>query len=470
MKYLLSLVLITAWSLVVSVSFCQTVTPSTESKDPVLISESLKGSKIIKTEKVKQFGAVEWTLSNNAKVVFKKVSYEKDIIILNALSLGGTSLYDIDMLPSATMLSSIIGTYGLGDFDNATLQKLLSGKKATVAINLSELTEGVSGSSTPEDFETMMQLLYLRFEKPRFDKIANDDILDRYNTFFANMATDPTKIMQDSVSLFLTNYSPRTMIMNQEFLKLVDMEKIRKIYNERFRNVSDFTFFIVGNIDEGTVKQMVQKYIGSIRGYSARENWTDGKVIPPKGKFLKVVEIPLPVPKATVFISHTSLFNYNSYNNVTMKVIQGILDIVFTEKIKESAGGSYGVSVNFSSQKFPRQAAADLIMLDCDTAEVNELKTIIYREIDNLVKMGPGKETLSKVISNLLRNREESRLHNSYWSNALYAYYFTGVDVNDSNNYEEILKTLTPDDVRKVAESFFSKADVADLVFLPKSH
>jgi zinc protease len=182
------------------------------------------------------------------------------------------------------------------------------------------------------------------------------------------------------------------------------------------------------------------------------------------------VEIPLPVPKATVFISHTSLFNYNSYNNVTMKVIQGILDFVFTEKIKESAGGSYGVSVNFSSQKFPRQVAADLIMLDCDTAEVSELKTIIYREIDNLVIMGPGKETLSKVISNLLRNREESRLHNSYWSNALYAYYFTGVDVNDSNNYEEILKTLTTDDVRKVAESFFSKADVADIVFRPKNH
>ena len=301
-----------------------------------LISEQLQGSKIRKSKELKQFGAVEWTLSNNAKVIYKKAGFEKDNVILNAFSLGGTSLYDIDMLPSATMLPAIIGTYGLGDFDNVTLQKMLSGKKATAGINLSELTEGISGSSTPKDFETMMQLMYLRFEKPRFDQEAHNAIMTRYNAFLANMANDPSKIMQDSISLFLTNYSPRTMIMNPDFLKLVDLEKIRKIYSERFKNASDFTFFIVGNVDEDTVKMLAEKYIGSIKSYADKENFVDRKVMPPKGKFVKEVQIPLAVPKATVFVSHNTAFKYNSYNNVTLKVIQGILEIVFTEKVRVS--------------------------------------------------------------------------------------------------------------------------------------
>jgi zinc protease len=213
--------------------------------DQPLISDNLPGSKVIRTNNLKQFDAVEWTLGNNARVVYKKVDYEKDNIILSAFSPGGTSLYNQDMLPSATMLPAIIGTYGIGDFENVTFQKMMSGKKATANINLGELTEGISGSSTPEDFETMMQLLYLRFEKPRFDREAHDAIMSRYESYVANMSKDPSKIMQDSVSLWLTNYNPRTMIMNNEFLRLVEFEKIRKVYNERFRNASDFVFLIV---------------------------------------------------------------------------------------------------------------------------------------------------------------------------------------------------------------------------------
>jgi zinc protease len=434
-----------------------------------LINEILKGSKIIKTTELNQFGAVEWTLSNNAKVIYKKADFEKDNVILSSYSPGGTSLYETDMLPSATILPAIIGMYGLGDFDNVTLQKMLAGKKATAGISLNELTEGINGSSTPKDFETMMQLLWLRFERPRFDKDAHNAIMSRYEAFITNMAKDPSRIMQDSVSLYLTSYSPRTMVMNPDFLRLVDFEKVRRIYTERFRNASDFTFFIVGNISADTIRPLVEKYIGSIESFPGKEKWIDRKVMPPKGKFEKEVQIPLTVPKATVFVSHNAMLKYNSYNNVTLKVIQGILDLVFTEKVREEAGGTYGVQLNFSSQKYPVQEATDLIMFDCDPAKAKDLKEIIYREIDNLVKNGPSRENLDKTVNNLLKNREESKLHNSYWSNTLYAYYYTGIDINDPANYENILRKLTVNDVKKVAELFFMKADLADIVFRPKN-
>jgi zinc protease len=434
------------------------------------IHEELTGSKIIKSVELTQFDAVEWTLSNNAKIIYKKVGFEKDNIILSAFSPGGSSLYNVDMLPSASMLPAIIDTYGIGEFDNIMFQKMMAGKKASANINLGELTEGISGSSTLKDFETMMQLLYMRFEKPRFDREAHDAIMTRYAAYQTNMAKDPTKIMQDSISLYLTNYSSRTMVMNPAFLRLVDFEKIRKIYSERFKNVSDFVFFIVGNIGMDTVTSMVEKYIGSIKGYPGKENWIDRNVMPPRGKFLKDVQIEMAVPKATVFISHNAVIKYNSFNNVTLKVIQGILDIVFTEKVREVAGGTYGVSINIGSQKFPVQQATDLIMFDCDPARANDLKAIIYNELDNLITNGPSMENLEKTVNNLLKNREESKQHNIYWSNALYAFYYTGVNVNDPENYEEILKKLTREDVRKVAGLFFSKADIADIVFRPKGN
>ena len=433
-----------------------------------LISGELEGSPVVSTMKLDRFDAVEWTLSNNVRVIYRKADYEKDNVILTAYSMGGTSLYNVDLLSSATMLPAVISYYGLGDYDNVTLQKMLAGKKASAGISLGEITESISGSSTPKDFETMMQLLYLRFSKPRFDEEAHNAIMSRYVAYLKSMENDPSKIMQDSVSMFLSNFSPRTVLLNPEMLSKVDLEQIRKIYMERFRDASDFVFFIVGNIEEAEAKLMAEKYIGSLNTGGPKETFIDRNIRPPKGKFVREVRIPLMVPKSTVFISHSSDYKYTPYNNVCLKVISGILDLVYTEKVREEAGGTYGVSVNLSAQKYPYQNMSSLIMFDCDPEKAASLKQIIYSEIDKLIKKGPDKENLDKAVSNMLKNREEAKQHNNYWSSAIYSYYYTGIDVNDPVNYEDILNNLTVKDIRKVAKMIFGKADVADIVFGPR--
>jgi zinc protease len=434
-----------------------------------LINNDLKGSKIIKTVSLKQFDAVEWTLENRAKVVYRKANFEKDNVILRAYSKGGMSLYNVDLLPSATMLPLIISTYGAGDYDNITLQKMLAGKTATVGATLGEITEGFNGSSTPKDFEIMMQLLYLKFENPRFDKVAHDAIMSRYAAYLANLEKDPGKIMQDSVSLIITDHNPRTMLLNTGFLEKVNFEKIEKIYTERFSNAGDFTFFIVGNISEDSVKPIVEKYIGSLNSHLGTEKWIDRKVRAPKGKLFRDIQIPMTVPKGTVYVTYSEKARFNPYNNLGLNVIKNILDLVYTEKVREEEGGTYGVSINVSSAKYPYQNASAMIMFDCDPARTGELKTIIYNEIDNMIKVGPDKENLDKAIINMLKNREENRMHNSYWSSTLYSYYFNGIDNNDPSNFENILKSYTVKDIQKIAKTFFDKADVTDIVFTPET-
>jgi len=433
-----------------------------------LVDGEIKGSPVIKTKYLRQFDAVEWTLGNGARVVYKKTGYEKDNVLLTAYSLGGTSLYELPCLPSATMLPSVIPAYGLGKFDNVTLQKVLAGKNVTLSISLGQITESINGSSSPKDFETMMQLLYLRFVNPRFDSAAHNAIMSRYSAFLASMAKEPSKIMQDSMSLFLADYNPRALILNNSMLEKVDFGIIEKVYKERFANAADFTFFIVGNIDEAEAKSLSVKYIGSLPSSPARESFIDRNIRPPEGKFIRDIRIPLTVPKATIFISHSTEFQYTPYNNVCLKVIDGILDLVFTEKIREEAGGTYGVSVSLTSQLYPYQNAAGLIMFDCDPEKADTLKKVVYDEIDRLIKYGPTEDNLQKAVSNMLKIREEAKQHNNYWSNLLYSYYYSGVDVNDPVNFDRILKKLTVKDIRKAANSFFGKADIVDVVFRPE--
>ncbi len=432
-----------------------------------LINGILPGGEVINTKELSDFDALEWTLDNGAKVIYKKAGYEKDNVTLQAFSFGGASLIDDEFIPEASLMSTLALAYGAGEFDNIALQKMMSGKKASMSINLSETVESFSGSSTPGDFETMMQLLYLRFEEPRFDREAHNALAGRFAAMMETMNNNPQKVMQDSLTLIMSGYHPRARVINEDFIKDIEFEKIEELYKERFSDADDYTFFIVGNVEKETAKKMAEKYIGSLTSREGTEEWVDRGVRPPEGKVEKVIEMPMAVPKATVVLSYSEDMEFNPYNRQAARVINGILNIIFTEKIREEEGGTYGVSTAVSLQQFPVQKANTIISFDCDPERATELKAKVQNEIQRLVDEGPGQEHLDKAVNNVLKNREESKQHNSYWTSSLYTYYLSGINYHDPSNFEDILKEFTAEDIREAAKAFFSDADLVDIVFAP---
>lgn len=432
-----------------------------------LINEELKGSPVVKTLPLPKFDAVEWTLANNVKVVYRKADYEKDNIMLSAFSFGGISKLDNELVLPAMIMPSLVSMYGAGDYDNISLNKMLAGKKASVMVSLGETTENISGSSTPKDFETMMQLLYLKIARPRFDKDAHDAMIGRFAAMTAGREKDPDKIIGDSVALITTDYNPRTVTLHAENISKITLEQIKTIYNDRFMGADEFTFFIVGNVDKETAMPLVEKYIGSLPVSGRQETWIDRKVEQPKGKITKEIPMQLTIPKSKVYISFAEGFKYTPENYLGLQVINGIMDIVYTEKVREDEGGTYGVGFSVGAQKRPKQLAEGMVTFDCDPARANDLKAIIYRELDNIMKNGPSQENLDKSVLNILKNREENKKHNSYWMSTLTRYYSYGIDNNDPANYENILKSFTVKDIRKTASKVFKKADVVDLIFKP---
>ena len=433
-----------------------------------LISKELKGSKVKSTKKLPEFNAVEWTLGNEAKVVFRKADYEKDQVSLIALSNGGSSKENDNQMASAMMLNQFMGAFGMGNYNATDLKKVLTGKKVSMNVSLSDLTESFNGSSTPKDFETMMQLLYLQFENPRFDKEAYEALLGRYRAYVANMANDPGKILNDSLALIMTSKSPRTKLLTPALFDEVSLDQIASIYKDRFEDAGDFIYFIVGNIEEATAKAMAEKYIGSLTNLPRKETWIDRNVEGPKGKTEREIILPVEVKKSTVTVNFEAKMEYTPEQNLLLSLFRDILNLRYIDEIREKEGGTYGVRVSASSSKFPKQKKSLDLMFDTDPVKAQEMKKILYREIDKIAADGPTTEDLNKAVKNLQKNREQSKLHNGYWLGALNSYYFYSINPDNPKNFENILETVTPAKVQEFVKTFLSKADVVDIIFKPK--
>lgn len=432
-----------------------------------LIDEKLSGSPIVKSKDLNEFGAKEWTLKNGAKVVYRKASYEKDNVSLYSYSPGGTSQYEVKDLLVASNVCSFLRSYGLGKYDDITLGKILTGKNASTNVSINSLYESVSGNSSPEDIETMFQLIYLRFQNPRFDSKAHNVMLNRSRIMLKQSKGQPGQIMNDSLRLILNNYSPRAISLDENNISDITIEKIEKIYKDRFKDASDFTFFIVGNVDEDVVKPLVEKYIGSIPSTYRHEKWIDRKVRAPKGKVEKIIKLPLETPKATVLIKYSKEMKTTLKDNYCLTLLKSILSMRFLENIREKEGGTYGVSVNGTVSREPYQAYFLSIQFDCKPERAANLKSSVYAEIDNLIKNGVKKDEIDKIVKNINKENEQSKEHNSYWMNIIYNYYKTGININNPKNSSDILNSLSAKDVQNYAKRLFKAPDIVDITFIP---
>ena len=110
---------------------------------------------------------MKWTLSNGVTVIAKQTDFKDDEVVFRSFSPGGHSLASDEDHVSARFAAQLVTGSGAGPHDRVTLDKLLAGQRVSASPYIGELFEGVGGSASPEDMETLFQLITLYATEPR---------------------------------------------------------------------------------------------------------------------------------------------------------------------------------------------------------------------------------------------------------------------------------------------------------------
>lgn len=457
-------------SVISSTESTNIISKAKENLNVKLFDTKLAGGKITKTEKLNRFAAESWTLSNGAKVVYKYCNFNPGVVSFKASSLGGMSLIADKDLPSASSLNSMLMAYGLGNHDFNTLKKLMTGKQVGVGVKLSELGESISGKCKQSDFETMLQMVYMFFEQPRFDKKAHDLIISRSLDAFKGIKKNYGQILQDSVNMIVNSYHPRVRIYNEDYIKDIDISKMEEIYRDRFQDASDFTFYIVGDISKKKVKKFVSKYIGSIPSINRKETYKNLGSTFPKGKTEKEIALEMAEPKSGAIITYNYPLDFDDKDIYCFNFLSESLKLRFTEEIREKEGGTYGVNVAGAVRRFPEGNYNINIQFQCDPARVKELKAKVYAEIDKIIENGIPEADFKKTLSTLRKMHAQKVKNNAYWMGILNSFIEDNEDHTSKKYFEDIINNMTLKDIHDFAKNFFGGADLVDIIFKPKEN
>ena len=433
--------------------------------DEPLMKETPKAGKIVKTEEG-PFGSTALTLSNGVRVVVKSTDFKADEIRMRAFSPGGTSVFGTKEAIQLKMLNSVAGLGGLGNFSNVDLEKVLAGKKASVGASVSSLNEGLNGSCSPKDLETLMQLVYLSFTAPRMDEAAFESFKQRTKASLANQEANPSTALSDTLTREMYGNHPMAMRFKAEMVDLIDYNRIMEMYKDRFKEAGDFTFLFVGNINLEEAKPLIETYLGGLPTINRKENFKDIQMDIRKGAHKNVFEKHMETPKATVINIISGDCEYNLKNNLLMTMLSQTMDMVYLETIREKEGASYGVSAYGQLSRATKDEAIFQIYFDTDPAKREKMEQIVMTELQKATQEGPRPEHLAKVKEFLLKKHTENAKENSYWLGQLNNFYWNNVDMN--TNYEKLVNEITVEDVKSFTKALLDQGNIIEVTMTAK--
>ncbi len=432
-----------------------------------LIPNPPKAGKLVKVKKIEDLGVTEWTLSNGIKVVLKPTDFKNDQILFTSFSPGGNSLVDnVDYISAMTATSVIQGS-GVGNYNRIELEKLLADKVVRVSPFIGTLTEGLSGSASPKDIETLFQLIYCYITSPRKDSTAFVSYKKRFQAYIENRNAQPESAFSDTVDVTMAQHHFRSRPLTKALLNEMNFESILRIYRERFADADDFVFIFVGNFDPDSIKPLVELYLGGLPSLPGEETWKDPGIHHPVGVIQKAVRKGIE-PKSLVEIIFTGPGKATRKNNYFLNSMMRVMKIKLREILREDMGGTYSVGVSGSISRYPREEYSIHISFGCSPERVDEMTRTVFQQIDSLKTVGPQESYIEKVREMQNREYEKNLKENGFWVNTLNRYYFTKKNPKNILKFPKLVDKLTVRAIRKTARKFLNTDDYVRVVLYPE--
>jgi zinc protease len=281
-----------------------------------------------------------------------------------------------------------------------------------------------------------------------------------------NKASDPMQVFQDSVITTVQNHNKWATPIELKDLKKVNYDRILQIAKERFSYADGYTFTIIGNFEEDSIRPLIETYLASlpVNGNVKKSR----KVVDiAKGNVRNSFKQKMETPQAfSVMLWTNKDMEYNLENIVKADMAGQILNMIYLKKIREEASAAYscGAQGQFERDEFDKLAQIQAICpMKPEMADV-ALK-IMSEEVPALAKSCDA-DMLTKVKEYMLKSFDDATQTNSYWKSILDNIRMFNVDLH--TNFKKVVEAQTPESICKFMQEFLKPGNKIEVTIMPK--
>lgn len=420
-----------------------------------LVETTPAKGRVTNRRQIDEIGVTVLTLSNGVEVWLKPTDFKADQVVFSSYAYGGTSLASEPDYPEAALGPVLVNLGGVGGLNPVDLEKVLAGRIAAANPDIDSYTHGVSGSATPKDLETALQLTYLAFTAPGITDESFGLLQRRLAPVLENQRKSPRFVFGEAVRRATTSDHYTSKSLTPADLERLDLGAIRRGYTERFSNAADFTFFFVGAFTEAAITPMLEQWIASLPSTGPRRvAYRDLGLRFPGAITRETVTLGKEPASQTV----VSFFADTGLNELEMhraRAAASLVGIRLRDLLREQLGGTYGVSVNYGNTAPQKGYGTMNVSFGSAPDRVESLQKAVVDEIARLQKEGPTADDLQKVQELERRDLETSARQNAYWLGSLQTVHVLGWDARSIARRAERTSALTVPILHETIRKYF---------------
>lgn len=439
-----------------------------EMKAEPLIPNLPAAGKIVSEKALEQWGATELTLSNGVKVIVKPTKFKADEIMFTGTAFRGTAPLSAENDTDIKNIELVLSSNGLGDYTEIDLQKYLSGKQATVSLEIGNFESEIAGITTPKDLPTLMELLYMTMTDVTITEDDFKALQSKYAGVLRNQESNPQYIFGRDVakSLFA---NPRRLPITSEEVEAANRENILNIIHDATSNAADYTFVFVGNIDMDTFRPLAEQYIATLpadASKAAKEVKIDKSLVIRDGKIDDTYTTKMETPQTYAVVMATAEVPYNAKNASLASITGQILSKRLLDTVREDMGAVYSIGAYGSMNRMPGKNTQLASQFPMKPEMKQEVLDFIAAEIERM-KGNVTQEELNKVIEFMVKSANEGKEKNSNWMSAISGWTENGVDTFNGN--VETLQSITVADVQQFLTDLMAQGNYAIVILDPEA-
>ena len=395
----------------------------------------------------------EWILSNGVRVILCPTQFKANEILVSAWSKGGFLMASDAEFPSLAIAQSLRENSGLNGFSPTELSKKLAGKTVNAGIWLDEAYEGLWGSSSNTDLETLFQLLNLQLTSPYYSNEGWSSLKAQIDKVAESRKTDPASMFDDLKTRLLYGNDIRHSTLTPEFVSKLDKAVVESSSRARFTDVKDFTFVFTGSFDEALMRKYAETWLAGIPSTGKADEPVSKGLRFPKGIVSDNLAMGID-PKSQVFLGFGGNTKSETYDPELFGFLGQLLDIRLREVVREDMSGSYGVSVNTNYVCYPSPYFELSISFGCEPGRETELANAVIATIKEIQNAPVADTYVTKLKENFRRSREESLRTNQFWLNRIIDSDQRHLPLASIADTETVAAMITGDKLQSLAKQY----------------
>jgi zinc protease len=418
---------------------------------------------------IQEIGVTVLTLSNGVEVWLKPTTFRNDQISFTAYSRGGLSLASAEDYFNASYATSLVGLAGVGGFNPVDMSKLLAGKIAGVAPNVSTYTHGMSGSTTPRDLETTLQLLYLQFTAPNRDPAAIDLLKQRLGAALANREQNPGAVFSERARCVTTSNHYTCRQLKVEDLPKLNPDRMYSFYQQLYANAANFTFFVVGSFKVDEVTPLLEKYVASLPSKGSADVKVNDLKLQFPDKVLREVVYKGQEPMSQTVMSFFADTKLDEFETHRLQAATTVVENRLREILREQLGGTYSVGVGYSNTQPVPGYGYTVVQFGSSPENVEKLQAAVMAEVDRLRKEGPTAADVQAAKEAEKNGIEEGLRENGYWQGSLQAMHLLGRDPRGILRRIERADSLNQENIHAAIRKYFPAERHTIVTLMPEA-